>query len=398
MKPLKNLMSSEEALQTILDNVQPKQKVEEIIIGDANNRILAEKVISPFDIPPFNRSGMDGYAVKAESVAGADRVLKLMGEVFAGEDKNPEIKDGECVKIATGARVPDSCNSVVTVENTEARGNTVIVYEPVLPFKHVSMKGADIKKGEIVLKKGEILTPPRIGVLAALGIGRVKVFEKPLIGIISTGNEIVPLGSRLPAGKSYDINTFTLKSIVERNFSIPVVHPIVKDDKKKLKEMIEKGLRNSDMVVLSGGSSMGERDLIPDILGNSVKFHGVKVKPGKPMLFACVNEKPVLGLPGFPTSCLTNAYIFLVPALRKMANAPNREEKVVKVRMAQSVQSSPGRKQRITVRIENGKAYNVYKESSTITSFADAIGYVEIGEGVDLLERNEEVEVKIFNW
>ena len=118
-----------------------------------------------------------------------------MGEVFAGEDKNPEIKDGECVKIATGARVPDSCDSVVAVENTEAKGNTVIVYEPVLPFKHVSMKGADIKKGEIVLKKGEILTPPRIGVLAALGIERAKVFEKPLIGIISTGNEIVPLGS-----------------------------------------------------------------------------------------------------------------------------------------------------------------------------------------------------------
>ena len=401
MRPLKKLISGEEALQLILGNVEPMADKEEADIGEATERILAEDITSPFDVPNFDRSAMDGYAVRAEETFGATaygpRILSIKGEVFAGEDKDFDLGDNECVGISTGAKLPASCDAVVMVENTEQRIKGVLIYKPVYPFENVSKRGEDIKAGDAILKKSELLNPSKIGAMAALGIEKAHVFKKPKISIISTGNEVVPLGSPLAPGKVYDINTYTVKSVVETNFCTPIIRGIVSDEKAKLKRAIRDGLEN-DMVVVSGGSSVGERDVLIDILGEYTKFHGMRVRPGKPTLFAIVDGKPVLGLPGYPASCLTNAYLFLAPALRKMAQAPMREEKVIRARMDRRIRSVLGRKEYLTVRVEDGVAHSVYKQSSAITSLAHAMGYVVIDETVDLLDKDDEVDVRLFNW
>ncbi len=401
MRPLKRLISGEEALLTIMGNIRSKEKREEVSIKEANGRMLSEKIISPFDVPDFDRSAMDGYAVIAESTFGATnhipKIFRIKGEIFAGEDKQFDIEGNECVKIATGAKMPESCDAMVMVENTDLSEKGVLIYRPVYPGENVSRRGEDMKRGDVVLERGVLLNPSRVGTIAALGIEKVNVAKKPRISIISTGDEVIPLGPPLSPGKVYDINTYTIKSVVESNFCTPVVLGIVGDDNDKLREAIEKGLEN-DMVVVSGGSSVGERDILIEVLGEDIKFHGMRVKPGKPTLFAVVGGKPVLGLPGYPSSCLTNAYIFLAPALRKMAGAPDREENVVKAKMGQRMHSVLGRKEYMTVRIEGGIAHSVYKQSSAITSLAYAIGYVVIDENTDLLDKDEEVEVKLFNW
>ncbi len=401
MKPIKSLINADEAFELMMNSIKVIEDKEKVRISEAHKRILAKNIKAPFDVPSFRRSAMDGYAVKAEDTFGAGvhspKTFKVIGEIFAGDSKNIKVKERECVKIATGAMVPDSCDAVVMVENTEEKEDMVLIYKPVYPMENISKIGEDIKKGEIVLKKGMLIDPSKLGALAAMGFKDVTVIRKPVVGIISTGNEVVPLGGELIQGKIYDINTYTLKAIVESNFCNAVTYGIVRDEKESLKKIIDTAMEN-DLIVFSGGSSVGERDMMLDILGKSILFHGVRVRPGKPMIFAVYQGKNIIGLPGYPASCLTNAYVFLAPMLRKLAGAPKRERQIIKAKMAHRVHSVLGRREFLTVRIENGYAYSVYKESSAITSLAKAIGFIIIDENTDLVERDEEVDVELFSW
>ena len=401
MRPFKGLINADEAMDIIKKNIRAIEESEDISIDTADRRILAEDVKATYNVPHFNRSSMDGYAVRSEDTSEASmqhpKMLTIVGEVFAGDSIGIEVGKGECVKIATGAPLPDSCDAVIMVEDTEQQENMVIIHKPAHPFENVSKVGEDIKRDEVVLKKGLPLDPSKIGALAALGLRKVRVIRKPRIGIISTGNEIIPLGQKLEKGRIYDINTHTLKTLAERNFCEPFTYGIVEDNTEALKKALEKAISN-DMVVFSGGSSVGERDILVDVLDGNVFFHGVRIKPGKPTLFAEHNGKPVFGLPGFPTSCLMNGYLFLAPALRKIAGAPERERRMVKARMAHDIQLSGGRRKNITVRLEGEYAFSVYKESSTITSLARAEGFITIDEGIDLVKKGEEVEVELFSW
>ncbi len=401
MEPFSLLVSHEEALEHILSSAREIERIESISVSDAIGRVLAEDIDADRSVPPFDRSAMDGYAVVAEDTfnAGHEEVLlEVDGVIHAGEVSEIEITPGHCVQIATGSPKPSGADAVVMVEFTEKKGNKVLITKPVYPGANISKLGEDINKGEVVLKKGIHLTPSKIGTLAALGKTSVDVYEKPRVSVIPTGTEIVQPGQQLSPGQIYDVNSFTLEAILKKNGAIVQRQPIISDDSKLLKDGIEKAL-DSDMVVLSGGSSVGEKDLLAGILEDmgKVLFHGVQIKPGKPTLFGIIQSKPIFGMPGFPTSCLSNAHIFLVPAIRKMARLPSGQERIVKAKMGKRIVSSSGRKQFLTVRIENGVAYPVFKHSGAITSMAQADGYIMLPVNLDVIEEGEEIEVILLD-
>ena len=236
-----------------------------------------------------------------------------------------------------------------------------------------------------------------MGVLASQGLSKVKVYEKPKIAILPTGEEVIAAGKKLKPGQLYDINSHTIAALVGVHGGAPVKINIAGDKKEELRAAIKEALK-SDIIVLSGGSSVGERDLLVDVIDmwGEILFHGVQVKPGKPTIFAMIEGKPLMGMPGYPTSCLINSYLFLIPAIRKMARLPSRKGDTVKAKLARRVPGSTGRRQFLTVKLVGDEAVSVFKESGAITSIAEADGYIEIPENIDLLEKGDIVTVTLF--
>ncbi len=406
MRPIRDTIPLEEALSLLLDAVVPITRVEEIALDEADGRVLARDVIASTDVPPFDRAAMDGYAVIAEDTFGTGRFepksLLCIEKVFTGQMPSKSVARGECVEIATGAPMPAGANAVVMVEETErAPDGAIRIFTPVYPGQHVGRRGADIAAGRAVLGAGTLLSPSAIGAVAALGLARVEVFAKPVVALLSTGNEIVEPGQPIAPGQIFDINRFTLASIARRHGGEPQPLPIAADTLADLETAIDRAL-DSDLIVFSGGSSVGERDLIMDVLRQhgEVIFHGIAVKPGKPTVFGRMpsdtGDVPVLGMPGYPTSCLSNAYMLLIPVLRKMARLPAYQPRSVRLPMSRRIVSTTGRHQFYTVRITDGAAHPAFKASGDITSMADADGYIEIPAQTDIIEAGELVEVKLF--
>jgi len=401
-RPFGELVPYEEALSTLLKEVEQIDRKETVSLDDAFERVLASDAQSDMFVPPFDRAAMDGFAVKAEDTFEADKFdpieLKTVGKLHAGESPEKEIKKGECMQIATGAPMPEGADAVVKVEVTEKENDLVSVYQPVHPGENVSPKGEDIEKDETVLKKNLFLTSARIGALAAMGKERVEVYEKPRIGIIPTGDEVVPIEGELKPGQIYDVNSHTLTAVVSKNGCLPFSGEVVHDSIDGLKKGIEKEINKRDMVLFSGGSSVGDKDVLIDALDSigEVIFHGVKLKPGKPTLFGKVEGTPVIGMPGYPTSCLNTAQQLVKRALRKLSRLPEAPERRTKAVLQKRITSSLGRQQYMTVKLENGDAYPVYKQSGAITSMAQADGYFEIPENKELVEKGEKISVILF--
>ncbi len=401
MKPFGALLSYEEAKRIVEINIKPISRVEKINIDDASGRVLAEDVVATLSIPPFDRAAMDGYAVKARDTFNSGqlhpKVLNLVGELHAGERPREKVSAGQCIQIATGAMMPRGADAVVMVEDTEAENGRVKVFKSAYPKANVAAKGEDIKEEEAILRHGFVLDAGKIGVLASQGISQVRVYEKPKVAILPSGEEVVGVGKRLRLGQVYDINSHTVASVVKENGGIPTRFETVGDNREEIRSGITEALK-SDLVVISGGSSVGERDLLVDVLQDwgEVLFHGLQVKPGKPTIFAMIEGKPLFGMPGYPTSCLINTYLFLLPVIRKMAHLPPRRGETVEAKLARRVPGSVGRRQFLTVKVENGEAVSVFKESGAITSIAEADGYIEIAENIDLLEKGEPVTVTLF--
>ncbi|MHA2383043.1 MAG: molybdopterin molybdotransferase MoeA [Candidatus Thorarchaeota archaeon] len=400
MEPFKLLVSHDKAKEAIMRTCIPIERVEKIPIEEASERVLASDVKADRSVPPFDRSAMDGYAVIAEDTFGADEsenYLKLDGVIHAGVVSDQVVKQGHCIQIATGSPLPSGANSVVMVEYTERHNDRILVTRPLYPGANVSKKGEDIEKGDIVLTEGAWLTPAKIGTLAALGRTEVEVYARPRIAVIPTGEEIVEPGENLNPGQIYDVNSFTLEALLEQNGAQANRFGIVGDDYSALKDTIEKALEY-DMVIFSGGSSVGEKDLLAGILADvgEILFHGVQIKPGKPTLYGIAKNKPVFGMPGYPTSCLSNAYIFLIPAVRQMARIPPAHQNTLHAKISKRLVSSSGRQQFLTVRIRDGIAYPVYKHSGAITSMATADGYIILPVNLDVIEEGEMVEVTLF--
>jgi molybdenum cofactor synthesis domain-containing protein len=273
----------------------------------------------------------------------------------------------------------------------------VHVYCEVKPLQNVGKRGADIHAGQLAMQAGDLVNSSRVGALAALGLSHVEVYQWPKVAVLSTGNEIIEPGQPLAPGQIYDINRFTLSAVVHDNGGEPVSQSSAADTIDALAASLDACLAN-DIVVVSGGSSVGERDLIIDVLAakGDVLFHGISVKPGKPTGLAVVAGKPVFALPGYPASCLTNAHILLVPLLRRAARLPPKVTQTVRVPLAEAVTSVTNRHQFYTVRIVDGTAVPVFKASGDITSMSRAEGYIEIPADVERVERGSLVDVTLF--
>jgi molybdenum cofactor synthesis domain-containing protein len=288
------------------------------------------------------------------------------------------------------------------VEETEkcGTGNAVEVriFTPVYPRQHVGRRAADIAAGRPLLDRGTLLNPSRIGALAATGVLDVNVFAKPRVSILSTGNEIVEPGQPLGPGQIYDVNQFTLSTIIGAHGGVAVAGATAPDSLPELAASLQASATGIDIVVFSGGSSVGERDLILDALRQvgEVIFHGIAVKPGKPTVFGRIGTTPVLGMPGYPTSCLSNAYMLLTPLLRAVARLPDYQPPIVRVPLGSRVVSTTGRHQFYTVRLAGGVAVPAFKASGDITSMSHADGYIEIPPQTDIVEAGELVDVKLF--
>ena len=402
MRPFGETMPLEQAQAIIAAAVHPIERTERVPLDAASGRVLARDVVATADVPPFSRAAMDGYAVRAEDTTGATRArpatLTRIEQVFTGQMPAKPVGAGQCTEIATGAPMPAGADAVVMVEETEADASGhVRVLSPVQPRQHVGHQGADIQAGQTVLHAGDVLNASRVGALAALGIADADVYSRPGVAILSTGNEIVEPGRPLAPGQIYDINRFTLSAVVAEHGGVPVTHRAAADTLEDLSRAVDDCLAQ-DLIVFSGGSSVGERDLILDVLTarGELLFHGIAVKPGKPTAFGRIEGTLFFGMPGYPTSCLSNAYILLAPALRRMARLPASAVRSVTLPLSRRVTSVPGRHQFYSVRIVDRAAVPAFKASGDITSMSQADGYIEIPADVEVVEQGEIVEVKLF--
>ncbi|HIP58304.1 MAG TPA: molybdopterin biosynthesis protein [Archaeoglobus profundus] len=405
-KIFRELISLDEAKKRLFSAVKVIQKVEEIPLTEAYGRILAEDYYSEVDIPPFDRATMDGYAVKAEDTFGAEEdnpvELKVIGKVEAGEVPNMEVRKGTAVEISTGAVIPKGANAVVMVEYTSRKNDSILIYKPVPPGANIMSAGSDIRAGELLVRKGTKLTAREIGVLASAGFDKVKVITKPKIAVVSTGNELKSPGEKLEFGKIYDVNTYTICAGIIENGGEPIPLGIARDDESEIRSMILRGLELADMVILSGGTSAGVGDKIYRILGElgEILAHGIAVKPGKPTVLAIVDDKPVIGLPGYPTSALMIFELIVAPLIRLMAGLQKEEYKSIKARIPIRYISAMGRREFLPVNIVKSEggfvAYPFVDYSGAISTLAEADGFVEIPENKFILEENEEVEVRLF--
>ena len=402
MRPFGETISLDKARALVDRSGAPIMRVEQVPIEQAAGRVIARDVVAPADVPPFSRAAMDGYAVRAADTRGAGRSqprgLHQIATLYTGQVSTAAVAAGECIEIATGAPMPDGADAVVMVEETDRDADgRVQIFVEVQPGQNVGRRGADIQAGHTVLRAGDILNSSRIGAAAALGMARVALFERPRVAILSTGNEVVEPGGPLKPGQIYDINRFTLSAVVADNGGTAVAFPPAPDTLESLTRALEHCLAN-DVVVFSGGSSVGERDLMIDVLSakGDVLFHGISVKPGKPTGFAIVEGKPVFAMPGYPASCLTNAHILLAPLIRRLAHLPPKVARSMTLPLAQKITSAVNRHQFYTVRVVDGSAVPAFKASGDITSMSQADGYIEIPAEVEAVERGCLVTVTLF--
>ena len=402
MRPFGETIPLAEAQALIEAAVRPIDRTERVALADASGRVLAEDIVAGADVPPFARAAMDGYAVRAADTKGATRgtpqQLACIAKVFTGQVADVPVAARQCIEIATGAPMPQGADAVVMVEETDmGAADGVRVFASVEPGQNVGRQGADIARGSTVLRTGDVLNASRVGALAALGITEVRAYARPRVAILSTGNEIVDPGQPLGPGHIYDINRFTVAAVMAEHGAVPVPYRTAADTIEDLSRAVDECL-NEDVLVFSGGSSVGERDLILDVIAakGKVLFHGIALKPGKPTAFGIVRDRLVFGLPGYPTSCLTNAYLLVVPAVRRIARLPPHAVRSTTLPLAQRVNSVPGRHQIYTVRVVNGAVAPAFKASGDITSMSQADGYIEIPVGVESVAAGTLVDVTLF--
>lgn len=407
----RELLTFEKAQKVVQEHFRPKPLgLEEVPLLEANNRILAEDTTANLNVPPFNRSTVDGYAVGAEDTFGAEEnkpiVLKVCGSVRIGNPPRVEIGRGKAAEIVTGAPMPGGADAVVMVEYTERKGGDVLVFNAVAEDENVMKAGADIRNGETVLKEGQLLGSREIGVLAALGRVRVKVYPVPRVAVLSTGPEITEPGRGLAYGKIYDINAYSLSTAVLESGGKPVFLGVFPDSLDELEKALRRALASADMVVTSGGVSVGPKDVVPRVLSSlgkpGIVVCGIAIKPGKPTVVASVNRKPVFSLPGHPASALLVFHLLVRPIIRLMAGGKVEEDFEVKASTAMRMFPAKGRRTFIMVRLKRDKSGQLTAEpvsvssSGAITTLARADGFVEIPENLQFIDAGEMVNVHLF--
>ncbi len=407
----RRLMTFDEAKRVISERLKlGGLGEEEISLLAAYDRVLKENVVSTLDIPPFHRSTVDGFAVKAEDTFGAEEnqpvTLQLCGLVSVGEQPKIKVAKGEAAEIVTGAPIPEGADAVVMVEDVDREDDELRVYRAVTKDENVMKRGADIKKGETVLKAGQVLGASEIGVLAALGLIKVKVFKLPVVAVLSTGAEVTEPGKTLPAGKIFDINAYSLSTGVRESGGTPIYLGVVPDDKAELRKALQVALASADVVLTSGGVSVGPKDLTPQIVDSlgepGVIVCGIAVKPGKPTTVALVGGKPVFALPGHPTSALLMLHLLVRPVIQVMSGRTVMESQIVRALAAARMFSAKGRRTFVMVKLKRDELARFVAEpvetgaSGAITTLARADGFVEIPENQQFIDSGEEIEVALL--
>lgn len=375
---------------------------ETVSLENSPGRVLAEEIASKENIPAFHRSTVDGYALAASDTYGSSESipsqLDIVGEILMGQKADIEITSGQCVKISTGGMLVKGADSVVMLENTDSSfGEICLVYKSVSPNENVNRKGDDIKENDLVFSKGRTVTSREIGVLAALGISEVKVFAKPRVGIISTGDEIVSVDTPLTFGKIRDINSHILSSLMRENGCETTLYGIVRDEYRDILSAMKKAVRENDIVLISGGSSAGARDMTADIISSlgEVYLHGIAMKPGKPTIVGKIDGKAVFGLPGHPTAGYFVALRLVKPLVDMMLCRKDNPRKV-KAPILCNISSNHGREEILCVKLTDKGAMPVYGKSGVISLLSQSDGYIIIDRNREGLRSGDETEIFLF--
>lgn len=400
---IKECDEAQEIIQDLFDKYCNAES-EEINCEDAYGRVLFNDVYSRMDFPPFDKALKDGFAILSEDSYGASEespnTLEIIDFLEAGSITDKKVEKGKCVEISTGAAMPEGANAVVMVEYCEKFDDKVNLLTTATPSQDVAKKGSDIEEGNLILKKGDVLNPGKIGVLLSQGFKTIEVFKKPTVGVISSGNEITMQGEDLPFGKIYDVNGNMIKNDAVSCGADAKFLGVVRDNYDQVKEKIRESLKDIDILLCSGGTSAGLGDVIKHVLDElgEVYIHGISVQPGKPTIVGVIDEKLVIGLPGNPVSALMIFNAFVAPPLTEVAGIEKDfEQKVIKGVMSRRIHSPVGRMQYQLVKVDGSEIQPIFKDSGAIFSLSSADGYVKVEKSVELLDEGEEVEVYLFN-
>ena len=381
---------------------RPEVVALEVAIG----RTVYEDIYSSFDVPEFNRSTVDGYGVVSKDTFGVSEslpvFLDIIDSVDMGKVAKKDLRQGQAIYVPTGGMIPKGADGMIMIEHVENLDqDTIAVYRPVAPGEGIILQGEDIKKGELLLRKGKKLNPQDIGALAAMGINQVKVFQKPKVAIISTGDEIVPPSKDIEFGQIRDINTYSLGALIENLGGSISERLLLGDDFNLIKDRLDKTLDNNDIVLISGGSSVGLKDVtakVIDELGEPGVFvHGVAVKPGKPTIIGKVKNKAVFGLPGHPVSAMIICRIFVGFLINQILCKENAEDIYREAISRENIHSSPGKEtyQMVELTREDNKIYAqpIYGKSGSISTLTRADGFIQIDQNTEGVNKGDKVRV-----
>jgi molybdenum cofactor synthesis domain-containing protein len=388
------------ARQRLLSAARPLGRTELVPLERAFDRIAAASYRAPRPVPAFRRASWDGYAVRSRDTAGATKrhpvSLTIVGEVFAEQAFRPVLRPGECVAIATGGALPRGSDAIVIFEEAEREGRRVHVPHAVRPGERFSPPGHDFPRGRVLVREGDPLTAVALGSLAACGVPRIRVYARPIVAILPNGNELLPPGARERPGMIFESNNASLAAVVTAAGAVPRPRPPLPDDPIRIRSALKEALTESDLVLATGGSSVGERDHLPRVLPElgRVLFHGVAVRAGKPTLAAVANGRLVVGLPGHPTSCLVDMYWLVLPALRKIGHRPGPGwTDGTAILGGAAAAPTPGLATVVPLRFEGGRAYSTYRGSSAITSLEGATAFAMLPPGRRSVHAGQRIRV-----
>jgi len=400
------MISVDNALEQILGAINPL-RLEKVAILEALGRVLGENITSNRDIPPLPNSAMDGYALRFEDTLGASRekpaVLNVIDDVPAGRVSTKTIRPGQAIRIMTGAPIPAGTDAIVRVEDTEKDADRVRVFVAVRKGLDIRPAGEDVKKGELVIPKGKVIRPAEIGMLAALNRSDVAVHRRPKVAILSTGDELVDIEGKLAPGMIMNSNSYSLAAQVAECRAVPLRLGIARDTREDLVSKFEEA-KGADLIVTSGGVSVGDYDLVKDVMGElgAMRFWTVAMRPGRPLAFGVIGGVPVFGLPGNPVSVMVSFEEFVRPAILKMSGFKNLFRPSVKAVLKEGLQKKAGFRHflRAVVELNEGKYYVVTtgeQGSGILKSMVMANGLIVLPEDVTSLMAGDEVTVQLID-
>lgn len=394
-------ISVEEAVR-LAQSVTPVVAAENIPLACSGDRVLGSDIRADIDIPGFNRSVVDGYAVLAADTTGAGEaipsMLRMTRRVSMGEQVMIRLQPGECVYVPTGGRVPEGADAVAMIEYCEQVGDIILVKRPVAPRENMIRRGEDFTRGEVVLTAGRRISPQDMGVLAAVGRATVPVRNIPRIGIISTGNELVPVNSIPGEGQVRDANSSLCGGFVQEYGCEACYFGIIPDQPEDLEKILSRAVAGCDMVLLSGGSSKDDRDICAHVISRigQVIAHGIALSPGKPTIIGHAGQVPVIGLPGHPASAYIVLFVIVHPMLTILSGETGRQRHLVPAILSQNIPSARGREDYVRVSLSGGVATPIFGKSGLLNTLVRSTGVIRIPAGCEGLEKGSPVEVLLW--